>query len=148
MVALRELRLTTAIWIERSHHRRRRQQRLGKLKHFEQETVNRTRPPKTPSQQSRGSPVRLEAASNPIAIRPDGLIWVVDPGTDAQHSFGRHACWDTCRTAAVGGGDIVSSEYCQVQGRFGTSDSAVWTFTLRRIPLSIPGCLTSNSDGG
>ena len=89
--------------------------------------------------------VRLDAAGKPLAIRNNGTIWLVDPDTDSQHWYGRHAWWDTRRTAAVGSGDLVSIEYWQVQIRSGTQ-SALRTATLRRNPLSTHWLLENISD--
>lgn len=89
--------------------------------------------------------VRTDAAGKPLAIRHDGQIWLVDPDTDSQHWFGRHAWWNTRRTAAVGSGDLVSIEYWRVQVRSGTQ-SALRTATLRRKPLSAHWLLDSISD--
>ncbi|MCO4253379.1 hypothetical protein [Pseudarthrobacter raffinosi] len=61
--------------------------------------------------------VRLDPAGNPLAIRHDGRIWLVDPETDSQHWYGRDSWWDTRRTAAKGSGDLVSVEYWRVQAQ-------------------------------
>ncbi len=53
---------------------------------------------------------------------------------------------DTRRTAAVGGGDLVSIEYWRIQVRLGSSNSALRTFTLRRNPLSTQWLLENISD--
>lgn len=47
-----ELRLAIVLWIEKTYHRRRRQQRLGKLTPIEFETINKTSQsvPKIPTQ--------------------------------------------------------------------------------------------------
>ncbi|KUM39315.1 hypothetical protein [Arthrobacter sp. EPSL27] len=90
--------------------------------------------------------VRTDPAGKPLAVRHDGIIWLVDPDTDSQHWFGRDAWWNTRRTAAVGSGDLVSIEYWRVQGRPGASGSALRTFTLRRNPLSAQWLLESICD--
>ncbi|WP_427136563.1 hypothetical protein [Pseudarthrobacter sp. S9] len=90
--------------------------------------------------------VRFDQAGKPLAIRHDGRIWIVDPDTESQHWFGRDACWDTRRTAAVGSGDLVSVKYWRVQVRLGTSNSALRTFTLRRNPLAAQWLLEGISD--
>ena len=95
--------------------------------------------------QTHDTPVRLDAAGKPLAIRHDGRIWLVDPATESLHWFGRDAWWDTRRTAAVGSGDLVSIEYWQVQVRSGTT-SALRTATLRREPLCTHWLLESISD--
>jgi hypothetical protein len=89
--------------------------------------------------------VRLDAAGKPLAIRHDGRIWLVDPATESRHWYGRDAWWDTRRTAPVGSGDLVSTEYWQVQVRSGTH-SALRTATLRREPLSTHWLLENISD--
>lgn len=89
--------------------------------------------------------VRTDPAGQPLAIRHDGQIWLVDPDADARHWFGRDAWWDTRRTAAVGSGDLVSIEYWQVQVRAGAR-SALRTATLRRDPLSAHWLLDNISE--
>ncbi|MCM0618028.1 hypothetical protein MOD31_18550 [Paenarthrobacter sp. TYUT067] len=89
--------------------------------------------------------VRLDAAGKPLAIRHDGVIWLVDPDTESQHWYGRDAWWETRRSAAVGSRDLVSIEYWQVQVRLG-SNSALRTFKLRRDPLSEQWLLESITD--
>jgi hypothetical protein len=89
--------------------------------------------------------VRTDPAGKPLAIRHDGRIWLVDPGTDSQHWYGRDAWWDTRRTAAVGSGDLVSIEFWRVQVRSCTH-SALRTATLRREPLSKHWLLENISD--
>ena len=89
--------------------------------------------------------VRTDAAGKPLAIRHDGLVWLVDPDTDSQHWFGRDAWWDTRRTAGVGSGDLVSIEFWRVQVR-ADSTSALRTATLRREPLSSHWLLENISD--
>lgn len=89
--------------------------------------------------------VRLGPAGNPLAIRHDGRIWLVDPDTDSQHWFARDSWWDTRRNAAVGSGDLVSVEYWRVQVL--GSHSALRTFTLRREPLATQWLLESINDG-
>lgn len=91
--------------------------------------------------------VRLSPSGNPLAIRLDGRIWLVDPATDSQHWYGRDAWWDTRRNAAVGSGDLVSVEYWRVQGQIPGSDSPLRTFTLRRDPLATQWLLESIDDG-
>ena len=88
--------------------------------------------------------VRLGPAGNPLAIRHDGRIWLVDPDTDSQHWFARDSWWDTRRNAAVGSGDLVSVEYWRVQVL--GSHSALRTFTLRREPLATQWLLESIDD--
>ena len=90
--------------------------------------------------------VRTDPAGKPLAIRHDGRIWLVDPGTEPQHWFGGEACWDTRRTAAVGSGDLVSIEYWRLQVRSDTH-SALRTATLRREPLSTRWLLEDISGG-
>lgn len=90
--------------------------------------------------------VRTDPAGNPLAIRHDGRIWLVDPDTDSRHWFGRDAWWDTRRTAAVGSGDLVSIEFWQVQVR-SDARSALRTATLRREPLSTQWLLENISGG-
>jgi hypothetical protein len=89
--------------------------------------------------------VRLGPAGNPLAIRHDGRIWLVDPDTDSQHWFARDSWWDTRRNAAVGSGDIVSIEYWRLQVL--GNNSALRTFTLRREPLATQWLLESIDDG-
>ncbi|MHA7301483.1 hypothetical protein [Pseudarthrobacter sp. MDT1-22] len=91
--------------------------------------------------------VRLGTAGNPLAIRHDGRIWLVDPATDTQHWYGRDAWWDTRRTAAKGSGDLVSVEYWRVQARIPGPDSPLRTFTLHRQPLATQWLLESIDDG-
>ncbi|MCO4273832.1 hypothetical protein NG701_05205 [Pseudarthrobacter sp. HLT3-5] len=91
--------------------------------------------------------VRLDPSGNPLAIRHDGRIWLVDPATDSQHWYGRDAWWDTRRTAAKGSGDLVSVEYWRVQARIPGTDAALRTFTLRRQPLATQWLLESIDDG-
>ncbi|WP_454700049.1 hypothetical protein [Arthrobacter humicola] len=88
--------------------------------------------------------VRLGPAGNPLAIRHDGRIWLVDPDTDSQHWFARDSWWDTRRNAAVGSGDLVSVEYWRVQVL--GSHSALRTVTLRREPLATQWLLESIDD--
>jgi hypothetical protein len=89
--------------------------------------------------------VRTDAKGKPLAIRHDGRIWVVDPGTKSQHWFGADDCRDTRRAPAVGSGGMVSLEYWRVQARLG-STSALRTFTLRREPPSNGWLLEHISD--
>lgn len=90
--------------------------------------------------------VRLDPAGNPLSIRHDGRIWLVDPDTDSQHWYGRDSWWDTRRNAAVGSGDLVSVEYWRVQGRVPGPNSPLRTFTLRRQPLATQWLLDSTDD--
>ena len=90
--------------------------------------------------------VRTDPEGKPLAIRHDGRIWLVDPGTESQHWFGGDSCWDTRPPADVGSGSLVSVEYWRVQVRLG-STSALRTFTLRREPLSPGWFLADISDG-
>jgi hypothetical protein len=88
--------------------------------------------------------VRTDAAGKPLAVRHDGQIWLVDPTTQAQHWFGRHALRESGGTAA--GGDPVAIEYWRIQVRLGASDSALRTFELRRDPLAEQWVLESITD--
>lgn len=90
--------------------------------------------------------VRTDAAGQPLTVRHDGRIWIVDPATDYQHWFTRDAWWDTSNTASVGSGDLVSIEHWRVQVRLGTSASALRIFELRRDPLSEQWLLESITD--
>jgi len=90
--------------------------------------------------------VRTNPSGKPLALRHEGRIWLIDPGTDSQHWFTRDSWWDTRRTAAVGSGDLVSIEHWQVQARL-SSNSALRTFTLRRQPLATQWLLESINDG-
>ncbi|SKB43707.1 hypothetical protein SAMN05660473_00681 [Arthrobacter sp. 49Tsu3.1M3] len=87
--------------------------------------------------------VRFTPAGTPLAVRHEGRIWAV--AADPVHWFARDAWWDTRLTAAVGSGDLVSIEFWQVQVRLG-SNSALRTFTLRRVPLSTQWLMESISD--
>lgn len=89
--------------------------------------------------------VRLAPSGNPLAIRHDGRIWLVDPDTDSQHWYGRDAWWDTRRYAALGSGDLVSVEYWRVQVL--GSNSALRTFTLRRDRLLRSGSWSPSPTG-
>jgi hypothetical protein len=89
--------------------------------------------------------VRFDPDGQPLAVRHDGRIWIVDPDTDSQHWFARDSWWETRRTAAVGSGDIVSVEYWRVQV-LGTN-AVLRTFTLRREPLATQWFLESVTDG-
>ena len=89
--------------------------------------------------------VRTDPQGKPLAIRHDGRIWVVDPGTESQHWSGSDAGWDSRRTPFVGHGGQVSTEYRRVQVRLG-STSALRTFTLRREPLATQWLLESIDD--
>jgi len=100
--------------------------------------------PEAPTQ-TRDLQVRTDPAGKPLAIRHDGRIWLVDPGTEPQHWFGGDACWDTRRTAAASSGGLVGVEYWRVQVRLG-STSALRTFTLRREPPSTQWLLETISD--
>lgn len=91
--------------------------------------------------------VRLGPSGNPLAIRHDGRIWLVDPNTESQHWFGRDSWWDTRRNAAVGSGDLVSVEYWRVQAQIPGTNSPLRTFTLRRQPLATQWLLESTDDG-
>ena len=102
--------------------------------------------PEAPTQ-TRDLQVRTDAAGNPLAIRHDGRIWLVDPATAPRHWFGRDARRDTPCTAAAGSGEPVSVEYWRVQVRL-SSNSALRTFTLRRDPLATQWLLENISDGG
>lgn len=95
--------------------------------------------------QTRDLQVRTDPAGKPLAIRHDGRIWLVDPGTESQHWFGGDAWRDTRRTAVAGSGSLVGVECCRVQVRLG-STSALRTFTLRREPLSTQWLLENISD--
>ena len=78
--------------------------------------------------------VRTDPEGKPLAIRHDGRIWVVDPGTDP--STGPEVTRPGHPTRApAGSGGPVSTEYWRVQARLG-STSALRTFTLRREPPS------------
>ncbi|CAH0127480.1 MULTISPECIES: hypothetical protein [unclassified Arthrobacter] len=90
--------------------------------------------------------VRTDPAGKPLAIRHDGRIWVVDPGTESQHWFESDSRQDTGRTAAVGSGGLVSVEYWRVQVRLG-SNSPLRTVTLRREQPSPGWFLEHVSDG-
>lgn len=87
--------------------------------------------------------VRLDPSGNPLAIRHDERIWLVDPDTESQHWYGRDSWWDTRRTAAKGSGDLVSVEYWRVQAKIPGSDAPLRTFTLRRQPLATQWLLDS-----
>ncbi|BCW69039.1 hypothetical protein [Arthrobacter sp. NicSoilB8] len=100
--------------------------------------------PEAPSQ-TRGLQVRTDAAGKPLAIRHDGQIWLVDPGTDPQHWFGRNPWPDTRPAAAADGGDLGNVEHWQV--RVLGSNSALRTFTLLRDPHSTQWLLEDNRDG-
>ena len=102
--------------------------------------------PEAPTQ-TNNVQVRLDPVGNPLAIRHDGRIWLVDPATDSQHWYGRDAWWDTRRTAAKGSGDLVSVEYWRVQAQIPGSESPLRTFTLRRQPLATQWLLESIDDG-
>ena len=78
--------------------------------------------------------VRTDPEGKPLAIRYDGRIWVVDPGTESQHWSGSDV-WDTRRAAGASTGGQVNTEHWRVQVRVG-STSALRTFTLRREPPS------------
>jgi hypothetical protein len=88
--------------------------------------------------------VRTDAAGKPLAVRHDGQIWLVDPTTQAQHWFGRHARRESGGTAAAG--DPVTIEYWRIQVRLGASGSALRTFELRRDPLAEQWVLESLTD--
>ncbi|MBT2538969.1 hypothetical protein [Arthrobacter sp. ISL-69] len=88
--------------------------------------------------------VRLGPAGNPMAIRHDGRIWLVDPDTASQHWFTRDSWWHTRRNATVGSGNLVSVEHWRVQVL--GSNSALRTFELRRAPLSEQWLLESITD--
>ena len=88
--------------------------------------------------------VRFTPAGTPLAVRYEGRIWAV--AAEPVHWFTRDAWWDTRSTAAVGSGDLVSIEYWRIQVCFGSSNSALRTFTLRRNPLSAQWLLASISD--
>ncbi|MFE4227880.1 hypothetical protein ACFRJ8_08345 [Arthrobacter sp. NPDC056886] len=90
--------------------------------------------------------VRTDPDGKPLAIRHDGRIWVVDPGTESQHWSGRDAGWDTRRAPAAGSAGPGSTEHWRVQARL-CSTSALRTFTLRREPLSPGWFLADISDG-
>ena len=79
--------------------------------------------------------VRTDPDGKPLAIRHDGRIWVVDPGTESQHWSGNGAGWDTRRTPVAGSGGLGSTEHWRVHARLG-STSPLQTFTLRREPPS------------
>ena len=96
--------------------------------------------------QTRDLQVRTDPTGNPVAIRHDGRIWLVDPDTASRHWYGRDTWPDTRRTAAAGSGDAVSIEYWRVQVRTG-STSALRTFTLSRNPHSAQWLLENISDG-
>jgi hypothetical protein len=83
------------------------------------------------STQTHDLQVRTDPQGKPLAIRHDGRIWVVDPGTESQRWSGSGAVWDTRRVPAAGNGGPVSAEHWRVQARLG-STSALRTFTLRR----------------
>ena len=89
--------------------------------------------------------VRTDPAGKPFAVRHDGRIWVVDPGTESRHWFGGDDGRDTRRTPAAGSGGPVGTEYWRVQARLG-STSALRTFTLRREPRSAGWFLEHISD--
>jgi hypothetical protein len=57
--------------------------------------------------------VRFTPAGHPLAVRHNGRIWAVM--AEPMQWFTRDAWWDTCRAAAVGGGDRVSIEFWRVQ---------------------------------
>ena len=101
--------------------------------------------PEVPTQ-TRELQVRTDTAGNPLAIRHDGRIWLVDPATASRHWFGRDAWRDTRCTAAAGSGEPESVEYWRVQVRL-SSSSALHTFTLRRDPLATQWLLENISDG-
>ncbi|MEO5778937.1 hypothetical protein [Arthrobacter oryzae] len=92
--------------------------------------------------------VRTDQTGKPLAIRHDGQIWLVDPGTDSQHWFSRGSWCDTKPTAAIGDGDLVSFEHWRIKVRLGSSDSALRTITLRRDPVRARWLLDTISDGG
>ena len=106
-------------------------------------TITHENPTQTPDVQ-----VRLDRAGNPLAVRHDGRIWLVDPDTDSQHWYGRDSWWDTRRTAAKGSGDLVSVEYWRVQAQIPGSNTQLRAFTLRRQPLATQWLLESIDDGG
>ncbi len=89
--------------------------------------------------------VRTDPQGKPLAIRHDGRIWVVDPGTESQHWSGSDADWDTRRSPGVGSGGQGSAEYWRVQARL-SSKSVLRSFTLRREPLSPKWFLAHISD--
>ncbi|MEY9776741.1 hypothetical protein [Arthrobacter sp. MW3 TE3886] len=91
--------------------------------------------------------VRLDPAGKPLAIRHDGLIWIVDPATESRHWIGGDPRQATRRSAAAGGANLAGSEYWRVEARLG-SNSALRTFTLRRNPRSVQWVLDDISDGG
>lgn len=86
--------------------------------------------PEAPAQ-THGLQVRTDQQGKPLAIRHDGRIWVVDPGTESQRWSGSGTDWDTRRAPAAGSGGRVRTEHWRVQARLG-STSALRTFTLRR----------------
>ena len=89
--------------------------------------------------------VRTDPEGKPLAVRHDGRIWVVDPGTESQHWSGGDDGWDTRRDPGAGSGGPVSAEYWRVHVRLG-SKSALRSFTLRREPCSAGWFLAHISD--
>lgn len=81
--------------------------------------------------QTRDLQVRTDPAGKPLAIRHDGQIWLVDPGTESRSWIG---------------GDQASIEYWSVHARLG-ANSTLRTFTLRRNPRSSQWLLESVDDG-
>ena len=56
---------------------------------------------------------RVTATGTPLAIRYDGRVWAV--AAEPLHWFTRDSWWNSRGNAAVGSGDLVTTEHWRVQ---------------------------------
>ena len=87
--------------------------------------------------------VRFSPTGRPLAVRPDGRLWVITE--EPVHWFERDSWWQTRTSARVGVGNIVDIEFWRVQVKL-SSNSALRTFLLRREPTSTQWLLDAITD--